>query len=292
MTTVGRQLATGRTADVFAYGCDSVVKLLRSTVPAEWASVEFELARRIHELDLPTPEPRAVVEVDGRSGVVFERVDGPSMQTSVLAGDLTVAGAADLLAEIHQRILACPPPPDMPRASARLAAKIDAVTIISTDERQEGRRLVASLPAGNRLLHGDLHPNNVILAPSGPVIIDWFDAAVGHPAFDIARSKLLMRSPDTELERDLAAKLGVAATVPHLPGATVELLNEFRGRYLQAMSGVLDAYEIGDVTWRNWLAVTALVGSPSRPTRTTVPCSPSGVPARNRPVAPKSADGT
>lgn len=259
MTTLGPQLATGRTADLFAYGNDSVVKVVRSSFPADWASIEFDLARRIHTLDVVTPEPRALIEIDGRAAVVFERVDGPSMQTSVLAGDLMVTDAADLLADIHRRILACPPPDGLPAASARIAAKIDAVTVINPAERREGRLLVERLPAGDRLLHGDLHPNNVILAESGPVIIDWYDASVGHPAADIARSKLLMRSPDTELERDLAANRGAArAAAPHLPGATVELLDALRGRYLSSMSNVLDDHGVDEVTWRNWLAVNAL----------------------------------
>lgn len=259
MTKPGRQLATGRTADLFAYGNDSVVKVLRPSFPADWASIEFDLARRIHLVDVATPEPRALIEIDGRAGVVFERVDGPSMQASVLNGELAVTDAADMLADIHRRILACPPPDGLPTASVRLAAKIDAVGVISPAERREGRLLVEGLPTGDRLLHGDLHPNNVILTESGPVIIDWFDASVGHPAADIARSKLLMRSPDTELERDLAANRDVALpAAPHLPGATVDLLDAIRGRYLASMSDVLDKHDVDDFTWRNWLAVNAL----------------------------------
>jgi hypothetical protein len=47
VTALGRQHATGRTAGIFAYGNDSVAKVLRTTVPGEWASIEFDLARRI-----------------------------------------------------------------------------------------------------------------------------------------------------------------------------------------------------------------------------------------------------
>ena len=182
------------------------------------------------------------------------------MQTSVLDGDLTVTSAADMLAEIHGEILVSLPPSDMPGVAERLAAKVAAVELITEAERTEGCRLVRELPQGNSLLHGDLHPNNVILSDSGPVIIDWFDASVGHPVVDIARSKLLMRSPDTELERELAVD-GDGETpphAPHLPGATAELLDAFRGRYLERMSGVLAATGIDDHTWQVCLAVTAL----------------------------------
>ena len=39
---------------------------------------------------------------------------------------------------------------------------------------------------GATLLHRDLHPDNVILSPDGPVVVDWTNAAAGEPAFDVA----------------------------------------------------------------------------------------------------------
>jgi hypothetical protein len=35
------------------------------------------------------------------------------------------------------------------------------------------------------LVHGDFHPENVLLTDDGPVIIDWSDAAVAHPLVDV-----------------------------------------------------------------------------------------------------------
>lgn len=37
-----------------------------------------------------------------------------------------------------------------------------------------------------RLLHRDLHPDNVLLSGRGPVVIDWTNARAGDPALDIA----------------------------------------------------------------------------------------------------------
>ena len=39
---------------------------------------------------------------------------------------------------------------------------------------------------GGRLLHVDLHPDNVLLSSRGPVVIDWANARAGNPAFDVA----------------------------------------------------------------------------------------------------------
>ena len=48
------------------------------------------------------------------------------------------------------------------------------------------------MPDGNRLCHGDLHPENIIGTPEKAVIIDWLNAARGDPAADICRSYLLL----------------------------------------------------------------------------------------------------
>ena len=49
-----------------------------------------------------------------------------------------------------------------------------------------------SLPGGDALCHGDFHPANVMRSPSGPVVIDWPNAARGAPEADVARTLLIL----------------------------------------------------------------------------------------------------
>ena len=51
------------------------------------------------------------------------------------------------------------------------------------------------------LVHGDLHPENVVITPSGYLIVDWSDAAVGNPFVDLAT--FLVRTQDRDLRRRL-----------------------------------------------------------------------------------------
>jgi tRNA A-37 threonylcarbamoyl transferase component Bud32 len=39
---------------------------------------------------------------------------------------------------------------------------------------------------GARLVHFDLHPDNVLMGPAGPVLIDWTNARGGDPDADVA----------------------------------------------------------------------------------------------------------
>ena len=48
------------------------------------------------------------------------------------------------------------------------------------------------LPAGDRLLHGDFHPANLLRGTNGYVVIDWTNGMRGDPAADVARTILLL----------------------------------------------------------------------------------------------------
>jgi Ser/Thr protein kinase RdoA (MazF antagonist) len=47
------------------------------------------------------------------------------------------------------------------------------------------------MPGGNRLCHGDFHPDNILLTEQGEVIIDWMDASLGNPLADLARTTII-----------------------------------------------------------------------------------------------------
>lgn len=47
---------------------------------------------------------------------------------------------------------------------------------------------------GGSLLHFDLHPDNVLLSPDGPVVIDWTNAHGGDPASDVAMTWVILET--------------------------------------------------------------------------------------------------
>ncbi len=81
---MGELLAEVRTAEVFAYGEGTVLKLDRP----DWNGLaEFEgaLLTSLADAGLPVARPHGTVTVEGRSGVILDRVAGPSL-AQVLAG--------------------------------------------------------------------------------------------------------------------------------------------------------------------------------------------------------------
>jgi hypothetical protein len=54
-------------------------------------------------------------------------------------------------------------------------------------------------PAGDRLVHLDLHPMNVMVTAEGPVVIDWSNAKRGAPEMDVANTWALLRCGEIPL---------------------------------------------------------------------------------------------
>ncbi|MCZ7439551.1 aminoglycoside phosphotransferase family protein [Micromonospora sp. WMMC241] len=70
---------------------------------------------------------------------------------------------------------------------ARLAGHDVSVAARLLDGLDERLRRVRDCGLPDTLVHGDLHPGNVRGDGTHAVTIDWADAFVGHPAFDILR---------------------------------------------------------------------------------------------------------
>ena len=60
---------------------------------------------------------------------------------------------------------------------------------------------LVALDIPDTLVHGDLHPGNIVVSPTGPIVVDWSDAAVGNPFVDLAT--FLVRTKDRDLRRRL-----------------------------------------------------------------------------------------
>ena len=192
-TALGAPLAQGRTAEVFAWDDGHVLKLFRPGWGVNAARHEAELARAIYASGAPAPQVGAVVEVGDRAGVIYERISGPSLLTELSNHLSRLGDVAHMLAEthadLHTRTVA-----NLPRVCEMLAQRATSVAKLTETQRRAVLRALEALPDADALCHGDYHPDNVLLSPRGPLVIDWENAALGDPLADGARTLLLFRA--------------------------------------------------------------------------------------------------
>jgi aminoglycoside phosphotransferase (APT) family kinase protein len=196
--TLGRQLGTGKEADVFEYG-DKAIKLFKPGVPKHAAFREASALGIAEDLRLPSPAVFGVERVGDRWGIVMARAEGPSFGIALaeqpsLRSDL-LREMARLQVHIHRQSTA-----NLPSLKGRLATNIRRATPLLGARRQQS--MLAELhrmPEEHQLCHGDFHAYNVLGAPGRAIVIDWLVASRGPPAADVCRSYVLMR-PSTPAE--------------------------------------------------------------------------------------------
>jgi aminoglycoside phosphotransferase (APT) family kinase protein len=217
-----RQLiARGNTSDIHEWTPGTVIKVLRPDIPRQWAAIEADITRRVHAAGIPCPATDGIVEVDGRIGVVLERIDGPTMWEVMKETPSGVPRLIDDLVSLQTELHATSVR-GLPDLRRRLGSKIDEAVQITASERAAAQALLAVMPQDSVVCHGDVHPANVIVTDHGPVILDWYDAAIGHAMADFARSSLLMRPPE--------------AKNTWLNGATPQLLERLHCAYLAELA--------------------------------------------------------
>jgi aminoglycoside phosphotransferase (APT) family kinase protein len=168
------------------------VKLYRS--PARKATVFREAAihAAIEAMALPVPAVWGVLEVGGRWGIVFDRVEERSFAERMREDPGLIPACLQALARLHARIHS-QPASQLGNLKSRLATNIAGTGPLDEPLKQSLLGRLAGMPEGNRLCHGDFHPVNVLGQNSLAMVIDWSDACCGDPAADVCRSYLLLK---------------------------------------------------------------------------------------------------
>ncbi len=220
---LGQQLGIGRTAEVFEWRDGEIIKLLRPGFPDGLGEREAAIAKLVIASGLAAPRFLGTERVDGRYGLIYERLSGPSMLDQLtrhpwlvdrlarafaalhaqMHSNTTAAGLSNQITSVRQAI---------ERAANLLGAtRLDA-TLIRLDQLDEG----------SAACHGDMHPGNVIMTGSGPIVIDWLTARSGPPEADVARTMFLLN------------RSAVPSAYPRLQRALIETLRRrFARTYLR-----------------------------------------------------------
>mgnify|MGYP000854834297 FL=1 len=188
-----RPLTEGRQAEVFLRPDGRVVKLMRDDRGGPWIQREATAMRALREQGVPVPAVVEIVEVDGRAGLVMERVEGRDLFQVLGARPWLTTVLGRRMGALHAAVHARDAPGDLPRLHDFLEQWITDAGPLSSAQRRSALDALADVPTGDRLAHGDFHLGNLIGEADDPVIIDWGGATRADPVADVAQTVLLHR---------------------------------------------------------------------------------------------------
>jgi aminoglycoside phosphotransferase (APT) family kinase protein len=242
MPELGRMIAQGRTAEVYEWGEGRVIKLLFDWCPPGWAADEAGKAERVFAAGMPAPRCLGTAEVDGRRGVVFERVQGVSMLRIMSGRPWRALQQARLMAELHADMHARAGE-GFPRLRPFLEESIVEEDRLPDASRRRLLDLMDALPDGTALCHFDFHPDQIMITPNGPVILDWMGAFQGNAMADVARTLLLM-------------KIGNVPYMGRVKRAAVDMLRDGISRVYLDRYARLNKAADRDGIWK-WMVIVA-----------------------------------
>jgi aminoglycoside phosphotransferase (APT) family kinase protein len=159
----GELIGSGRSADIYAIGPGRVLRRFRGDYDMRY---EAEFMTHLGQAGFPVP---VVYDASG-SDLIMERLDGPDMLKDLARHPWRARRYGRVLAELHNQLHA-------------IQAPVGA------------RRL---FDGGDRVLHLDFHPGNVMLTRRGPIVIDWTNGGAGPAGADVAMAYLIMASSEVD----------------------------------------------------------------------------------------------
>ncbi|MEU1370236.1 phosphotransferase [Streptomyces sp. NPDC005803] len=180
---IGQMLGSGRSADVYELDELWVLRRYRDGLDA---TRELPVMSYLSASGYPVPRLGPQPPSAGPGDLVLQRLTGPTMLEALLSGDIDGAEGSAVLAGLLA---------DLHTVPARLSQDPE-----------------------DRILHLDLHPDNVMLTPDGPVVIDWSNTEEGPPALDRAMSALILAQVAVDPAHPAAAggRELLTALMPHL----------------------------------------------------------------------------
>ncbi|WP_108124703.1 aminoglycoside phosphotransferase family protein [Saccharospirillum mangrovi] len=197
MTDLGQPLVSARSADIYAWQAGQIVKLFHAEYDQSMADLERRNAEEAHAKGATAIECLGMVNLDGRFGLVMNRIDGTTLTGSLDHNPLNFLSIPRRMAVQHARVHAAETD-QLPDVKSQIHQHIDtaALDFLSDAQRARLHRYLDQLPDGNTLLHMDFHTENILVNPHLETVIDWATAARGHVGADLAMTHFLFHEAE------------------------------------------------------------------------------------------------
>ena len=180
-------IGEGFNGRVYRLDDDTVVKTYKNADALADIKHEREVAKLALVLGVPTAISYDVVKVGESYGSVFELLRARSF-AKILAGeperfDWCVAQYVEMLKKIHAVRVPQGKLPSMKEKMTVIAERV--LPFLPGEAGEKLMRLIEEIPESDRMIHGDYHTKNIVLAGDEVLVIDMDTLSVGQPIFDL-----------------------------------------------------------------------------------------------------------
>lgn len=186
-----------------------MIKLYNADYPTETIFSELEVARKVYDLGIPSPEPGVMVTDGERTGIRFRKVLGKRSYSRAFADEpeRTEEFAREFARACRDLHAVQCPEGLFPEAKPQFLHLLEADKVFSDAEKQAIADFINSVPDAGSALHGDMHFGNVLTTlPKGAPITDPHDIMFidlgyfsrGNPLFDLGMMQCICLVADEE----------------------------------------------------------------------------------------------
>jgi uncharacterized protein (TIGR02172 family) len=192
VNVINKLIAQGRTAEIYEWENGQIIKLYRKGMSNEAVENEYNISKIVQKCGLSVPAVFDKLTVEGRYGIVYEKLSEKTMMKLMTSRTLDASKAARRLAELHYSVHKHKAP-GMPSQKNILRESIRRVDLLTEDNKKKIISCLDKLPEESKLCHGDFHPDNILVSEDNAAIIDWMTGSMGTPAADVARTSVMLR---------------------------------------------------------------------------------------------------
>lgn len=195
------KIGFGGNGAVYRVSEDEIVKVNYNPSTYESLQMELQKAKEAFLLGIPTAISFDMVDCgEGRRGVVYETIKSTTLGETIQKNperveELTQQYIAqlNLLHSIHTDN------PTFGNAKDNYRKQVeDASKFLTEEEGQMLQQILAALPEGDRLVHCDAHPKNIMIQNGEMLWIDMEQMAVGHPIYDLISIAVILNGMRTD----------------------------------------------------------------------------------------------
>lgn len=188
-------LGEGANGKVYRLTKDEMIKVFREGIPTDIIEAERAASKQAFLLGVPCAIAFDTVRCGKSIGTIYETLNAKTVSEWINDDPNRLPElarlSAQLLKQLHDIEIAGDKLNDV---TVGLHANVDAVSsYFSPDGINQMHKLYDAIPKGNRFVHNDFHPKNVMESNRELMLIDLGGAGYGNPIIDLIHSFMMFK---------------------------------------------------------------------------------------------------